>query len=309
MGCRRWPWPWIALLLGGASGDLAERWHSDACATTHATAAGACAAVDTAEEACALVPRAPFQRNVRESACPGGRGNSTTPPHAAQEVVIVPELRIVWIVNRKAASSLLRALFTRHFDAYWTKCGDRREVAASCAVIGGRCSSLCLSMEEVRNYFFVAFVRDPTDRFYSALKESVRMGHPLTPPGVDAAGALALLARPPCGVDHHLESQALALSTPLAFQCGERTLAAPVDFVGRVSRLAVDFLAALDAAAEVTGRRLSAAERAGVERTLKANVGNVGGAKESLAFLRDPEIDAAISGAYAQDEACFSGVT
>lgn len=317
----------VAATAAGAGPHAStRRWRSDACAAFYApppSANDSCAAVDGGvTEACDLVPRAPYARGVREDACVGGRGNATTPPHVAQEVIIVPELRVVFLVNRKAASSTLRAVLTRHFDAspspafffshhislaqplrdrYWTKCGDRREVGA-CGVLGGRCSSLCLTSKDVATHFFVAIVRDPVARFYSALRESARMGHPLTPRGVDdAASVLDALEAGACGVDHHLESQALALATPLAFACEGRRLAVPVDFVGRVERLGDDVSAALAAAAAVTGRRLDGAARAAVDRSFRTNIGNVGKPADG----RAPALDARVRAAYAQDAACF----
>lgn len=169
-------------------------------------------------------------------------------------------------------------MFTRHLNAYWTKCGDRLNVG-ECGVLDGRCSSLCLTETEVSSYFFFAFIRDPVERFYSCLKESVRMGHHLTPEAIgerDADAVLDAVHSGACGVDHHLESQALALSTPIAFSCGGRQLAVPVDFVGRVDHLADDFLDMLARAADFTGRSLDPPELEHIARSLRTNVGNVG---------------------------------
>ena len=289
---------------GYAATDAAPDAACDAAATDAAPGA-ACDAAAPARELCG--GRALPVRAVRESRCAGGRGNSTTPPHAAQEVVVVPELKLVWLVNRKAASSTIRAALTRHFDAYWTKCGDVLDVGA-CGVLGGRCSTLCLTAEQIDTYFFFAFVRDPAERFYSALKESARMAHALTPADLDESDARRVLAAVEggaCGVDHHLESQALALSSPVAFSCRGERLAVPVDFVGRVDALADDFLAMLRAAAPATGRALDAAELAAVARSLRTNVGNVGAGRAYA--LRSDDLDARVRAVYDQDEACFSG--
>ena len=105
----------------------ARRWRTRGCEHAYADAAGACfesrSPSEDLEEACDS--RALPRRLVRESLCrPAGRANATTPAHAAQEVVLVPELRVAWVVNRKAASSSVRAALTRHFNAYWTKCAS-----------------------------------------------------------------------------------------------------------------------------------------------------------------------------------------
>ena len=106
------------------------------------------------------------------------------------------------------------------------------------------------------------------------------MEHPLTPASLeagDAAAVLDALSSGACGLDHHLESQALALSAPVAYHCRGEGLAVPIDFVGYVDEkgnLAEEFLAALSAAAAFTGRRLDAAELGGLGQTLRRHAGN-----------------------------------
>ena len=188
--------------------------------------------------------------------------------YRAQDIVVVPRFRLVYVVVRKAASSTIHWVLATLFNASVSRCGDRG-VPATCGVSGrrspARCSTLCLDNATLRSYFFFSFVRPPKDRFYSAFEQSLVHASATY---LDVRRFLAMdwtnsyqLMRSrlravvtTCEYNQHLESQAMSLSSP--------TLAAgamaPMDYIGHVETLAADFREMLHAAQRWTGVPISA---------------------------------------------------
>ena len=137
------------------------------------------------------------QMPVFEDLCPGGRSKAASPPRVAQEVVIVPALKLVYIEMRKAGSSTIRRLLDRltpnHKRPNFFTCGGA-EVPSSCGVgyhhrpVKGtfhdpsdnktwtRCSSMCLDPTKLHQYFVFSFTRHPVERFYSAWQQWLSYG-------------------------------------------------------------------------------------------------------------------------------------
>lgn len=218
---------------------------------------------------------------------------------------------MVYIENRKAASSTIRTILARFFDADFSKCGASA-APSSCYEFGGqRCTSKCLSSQH-RDYYFFTFVRNPLDRFYSALKEGLVMEEKASTTEGEAMNVLKVLSSPECGFDHHLESQSMSLSTPLPTATKGREsphgrVEVPLDFIGRVEDLAQHMAEVLQGAQAKSGISLPsgmADEIVSFARETKENVG--GNLKDVVDAVRSDELDAAVREVYAQDFACFS---
>ena len=178
-------------------------------------------------------------------------------------------------------------------------------------------------------------MRDPVERFYSALRQAVVMRKY----GGDVStefiwGKLRAMAEPPHEVwDHHLASQAFSLSTrhgPGDVAAGGGVFRVPLDFLGRAEHLGRDFAAAMravearhgtplppvgDWAARARGPVHGGARRRAnamnlTSPRLLANFKLNRAASDERAkirlLLRSPATDRLIRRAYAQDVACFA---
>lgn len=258
-------------------------------------------------------PRTNPRRTTREDFCQGGRAASVRPRHKAQDIVIVKELRMVYVENRKAASSSIRHLLSKYFHSNWKwSCKGMPE---ACRVIDRRCSSECLDADQLQDYFFFSFVRDPMERFYSALKESLVMWneHHLEGEGRESLSSeecnatLNAMLNTSCGVDHHLESQAMSLSTHLPLEGDGKEFEIHYDYLGRTEQLADDMAIVLELAQHKAGHRLEGNKTQDLVGELRETHDNTGNALlQTVLTVRDEAMDAKVREVYSQDLACFA---
>ena len=246
---------------------------------------------------------------------------------SASLVVLVPELRIAYIENRKAASTVIRQLLRVAFNASYFSCGDN-PVPPRCSFtepLGMRCTSKCLSIADVAEYFFFSFVRHPVERFFSALTTYMQV-HKKTPHSSHLMGGIMrsedsvardLLARlSSCFGDMHTASQTFQLNAAISNNGTQRAVL-PVDFLGSVDRFHEHFMLLLRAAngsntyarGRLTAAHLARAETAlagGYSRHSSNTSGNKYGAfYNRLHALRNETVDHAVANAYAQDMLCL----
>lgn len=288
----------------GMNKSMLERWYSPQC-MQHFNK-------DVAMTADGAWPRTLPRRTTREDLCRGGRAASVVPQHQAQDIVIVKELRMVYVENRKAASSSIRHLLSKYFHSNWK--WSCRGASEACRIIDMRCSSECLSADELKDYFFFSFVRDPMDRFYSALKEGLVMwnAHHLAGEGKvnmtseECMGPLEAMLNTSCGVDHHLESQAMSLSTHLPLMGDGRDFELHYDYIGRTEKLADDMAIVLEEAQNKAGQRLTGSRVRDLVAELRETHENTGNALlKTVLAVRNEAMDATVRAVYSQDLACF----
>lgn len=258
-------------------------------------------------------PRTNPRRTTREDLCQGGREKSVWPQHRAQDIVIVKELKMVYVENRKAASSSIRHLLSKYFHSNWK--WSCRGAPQACRIIDKRCSSECLNADELKDYFFFSFVRDPMDRFYSALKEGLVMWNAHHPAGegrssvtnMECDDALQAMLNTSCGVDHHLESQAMSLSTHLPIESDGKEFEIHYDYLGRMERLADDMAIVLEEAQHKLGHKLEGSKVEDLIAELRDTHDNAGaGLLQTVLSVRNEALDAKVREVYSQDFACFA---
>ena len=220
--------------------------------------------------------------------------------HEANEVFISKEHKLVYVEVRKAASSTIRQILRDYFSGSWTCTivvnGIPSPVPA-CTVFDGRCSTLCLTEEELSDYFFFSFVRNPLDRFYSGYQQACQsQDHTMSQEHMFRV--LRNMTANNYYWDPHLETMAYSLSSPV--QVGGVYRSAPVHFIGKVENLKNDFLQLLTI---LKNRRLEGAFP-DVEEQLNL-MHNHNEATKEARLLGNATSDALIQQAYAQDFACF----
>jgi hypothetical protein len=241
-------------------------------------------------------------------------------PYRAQDIVMIPEYRLVYVNVRKAASSTIHDILKHEFHQQEVTCGHSK-VPKTCAVYTPpRCSTLCLSNTTLRTHFFFSFVRDPFERFFSGFQQSLihtrtierfRMQN-RTSRYAQMIRTLSNIRSTKCTYNQHLESQAMSLASPT--RDGQRMV--PLDFIGRVESFADDFASMLHAAEEVTGIRIPHHRMKGITRHLNTTRNRLGAPSASdLGFaallqreiqsLRDARLDQMVRKAYEQDRVCF----
>lgn len=244
------------------------------------------------------------QRITREDLCKGGRRDSVDPAHSANEIVVVHELRMVYVEVRKSASSTIRSALHKYYRAGYDTCGGTT-VSDQCKGVHARCTSECLSGKQLQDYFFFSFVRDPTERFYSSLKEAMVGQGMNTLTKSIAMNLLHSTLDRDCHFDQHLESQAAALSTRLAPKAGNSSFELELDFIGRVEHLQEDMAEALRQGEAKAGVPFDAGRRQQLINHM-AGRANTGSALKDVALsVRDEELDDLAREVYAQDVACF----
>jgi hypothetical protein len=270
--------------------------------------------------------------------------------HSATEITVLPQYRLIFIANKKAGSSVISSLLRRFFSDFPN--ASRRE-GCDGALADDRshwctaykyhaCTTLCLSPEALRRHVIFSFVRNPVERFYSALASAAAMRsspEPTSYAGVEEM--LRAIRAGRCNLPHgkgvrfnaHLETQTLGLSSAVLWRPqgpdrgvrnGELRLRprgarfmVPLDYIGRIEHLREDFLELIEVAAEVTGRELltpsaraeleevlRALEAKGVAHAIKENRRT----EEGLALesrIRNASLDAHVRNMYAQDIECF----
>ena len=184
------------------------------------------------------------------------------------DVVVIPELKAVYVDIVKAASESIRSALEERFHASWTQ--DFGQFAHPVLGRPQRSSTSYLSRDVLANYTFFTFVRDPATRFRSAYSQAmcrerctlcaVRGEDRMYTPTIQEITAflqgrlmrfyrdLALgeirsdeLSLTDAWVDEHFESQILRLSG--ATRDGN---AVPMHFIGRVETLDHDWARLMD---------------------------------------------------------------
>lgn len=289
---------------------------------------------------------------TREDLCPSGRytifntcGPSCHPP--AQEVTLIPRLNMAYLTVRKAGSTAIHDVLIKAFGINDTMCAGLPVPHGcgfnQCQTKGTlmrstrcyRCTTQCLGHSAVQEImgpqrpFVFTFVRDPVDRFYSTFNfleyhTTRRMGAHV----VDyAEHILHNITSKPCGPRNvHYQSQAMSLSSAMPDGTpwdspwhGSGEADVPLDFIGRTTHLAEDFLHAIQLAqsrAGATSAPLDPSTLALIETTLKGNPKKplVFGTKSTKAVSstddiethRTPALDNQVRAVYAQDIACFA---
>ena len=137
------------------------------------------------------VPLAPALEDFCEYAHGGGVGRiGVHPTHVATESSVLSSHRMVFIDNKKAGSTFVTQLIEKHLlnnskNAMKQKVGSKGSTSCDGAANDERssycgqysfkaCSTLCLSPPTLESHVLFAFVRDPVDRFWSALSTAVR---------------------------------------------------------------------------------------------------------------------------------------
>ena len=284
------------------------RWESTACRHHHS------------KNISELRSSAPF--HVREEAC-GAWTNS--PP-----IVVVPQLGLIYVENRRAASQTIREALQRFFHATtyscWNLSGCRKRRQA-CSW-GGRCTSACLSDAEAAPFFAFSFIRDPVEKFYSGLEvfmERNRRSQFNRGNSTDLRQRLLPVLQPnemsPDGNwcrwlrDPHLWSSTFQLSARTAAPENGSSALLEYGYIGNVRTLSASFLEMLITA---NSSQTSANGRlAGISQERLARVqdflsqthrhNDTELLKAKIQAARDQQLDRAVAASYAQDMACFSG--
>lgn len=275
----------------------------------------------------------------REDVCPRGR-QVVYPWHRASEVVLIPQLRLAYVVVRKCASTTILRALAAAFGNDQHHCGTEA-AKVQCATFTMpdegryRCSTACLDAVTVSEYSFFTFVRDPVDRFYSAMvtaaAESDRVDREQGVKrskirGAHGAGREQMVEtlrriRGCSPRDQHYESMAMALSSPWGsefttpLEAGTSGIRRappmiPIDFIGHVESLWESFV-----------QMLHESERYHMVRTKQLDIlrthlngsrlnsrtatGRLGSYARLYDSIRDPELDGIIRAAYSQDVECF----
>lgn len=283
---------------GGVS-NLVDNWYSPSCINFYTK-------VSPARDA--IRGNMP-QRSALEDSCRGARFGSVVPHKMANEIVLVPELKIAYVINLKTSSTTIRSMLDHFWGRNYQTCGLSK-VPANCTVYYTRCGSLCLQDAQVdaqiEDYFFFSFVRDPVERFYSSLVQASMNQLRNNMTRDEAVQYLQNLRDGTCGVDQHLESQTRALSTPW-YVSGEKILEVPLDFVGRAEHLADDMVSMLELAHARLGQRMPDELAQDVKAFLNQTHGKTAKSffKDGITAFRDSELDELVRRTYAQDMKCF----
>jgi hypothetical protein len=231
-----------------------------------------------------------------------GRAFATDQVHPANEVTISTEHRFVYVEVRKAASSSIRKLLQRHFNATWRCPGPAAARRPGCLAFD-RCSTLCLTPEELDGYFFFSMVRDPLSRFFSGFKQAASQKGIRNVTLEHMTGILQTAVASSYYWDPHLETQAFSLSSPVVTPTGGAA-SVPLHFLGRTESFQADFtelLGILKARSESRGVDFPELNSTDINLTA-----NVGGLKTALVRrVGDEGVEALVRRAYAQDFACF----
>jgi len=261
----------------------------------------------------------PMTLSREDALCTEGR-KGIHPYHNAQEVVIVPEYKLIYVKIRKVASTSILSGLRKAFNNSQDMCGTRA-VNKSCAAFGGdgrrcsRCSSKCLTQTEVENYFVFSIVRDPVRRFYSGFSQGIYMDKQKASfAGSSQAGRKEWMMQTlrsmmdGCSPAYnlHMESQTMSLATPLS-----NGNMLPIDFIGQLEHLGKDFERMANLAKEITGveipsdklSRLLTHLELGKSSNQHSETQEI---EDFVAVARDDELDALVRAAYVQDYACFN---
>lgn len=294
---------WHKLQAGGRAEVVApprrhpsvESWHSPACQNFYKQP-------KNNEDTNVLYALASGPTAVAEDGFALGRAFATDQPHPANEVTVSEQHQFVYVEVRKAASSTVRKIMQRHFNATWRCPGPPAARATGCRAFG-RCSTLCLTPEELNGYFFFSFVREPLSRFYSGYKQATSQRGIKNLTLAHMTGVLEDAVASRYYWDPHLETQAFSLSSPVVGAAGGAA-GVPLHFLGRTESFEADFaelLGILKARSEARGVAFPQLSAADVNLAV-----NAGGLRTARARrVGDEGVEALVRAAYAQDYACF----
>lgn len=167
-----------------------------------------------------------------------------------------------------------------------------------------RFSSLCLTQHEVENLYFFSFVRDPVERFYSSVKQSMVMNKKSNITCPEIWEYLEILQNRTCGLDHHLETQSFSLSTPILTQLGGK-YQVPLDFIGKLENFEEDFIQLLENVEVKNNATIPSLTKEKMLQSVKKRKNRGGAKKEMVDRCRTEEMDAMVRRVYAQDIECF----
>ena len=201
-------------------------------------------------------------------ACRERRAALARVTHHDGDVVIIPQLRAVYVDVVKAASESIRSALSERFHASWAT--DVGQYGHPIHGRPSRESTSYLTDDVVANYTFFTFVRDPRTRFRSSYEQAIcrercvlctlrgegKMYTPTIPEMASLVTSrlfhlykdLALMGKrvddlslEEAWVDEHFESQVLRLSAATADGA-----ALPINFIGRVENFEHDWAALMD---------------------------------------------------------------
>ena len=163
-----------------------------------------------------------------------GRGFS---PHSV-DVVIVTSLRLIYVDNAKAGSSLIRSVLLEHADASWD-CSDRwRAIQGCCTEANLRTTSSCIGPEH-SDFLVFSFVRNPVSKFESGVRQAW-FQNPDKFSGKDADTMLRDILAGKGWANEHLQ--------PSSYRLSGRTrddLPVQLHFIGRLESIVHDWTSLL----------------------------------------------------------------
>ena len=296
------------LALAGRKSWLGA-WHSGACQNFYQGDALDCAARGDVGQCTARVPN--INRDLSRSTIKSmedvkdlGRRKAIIPPHFANEVYVSDKYKVIYTVVRKAGSSTIstrlgRILGATQYD--WCDC-------SRCQCFMSRCTSLCLNASQISEYFKFTVVRDPVDRFYSAFFMIAFHECKLDKCTCKFDGCnetmtqvLQNIAHPRMAVDHHFESVAMSIGTPVRYNASHFS-GMPYDWIGSMDMIDTVLPRLLQRWLE-----LNSIEMDFVSAWHNTSAQNIALDSKQI-FLktcRNDRLDAFIREVYAQDVACF----
>ena len=289
--------------------SLLGAWHSDACQNFYQGNVLDCAARNDVGQCTARVLN--IHRDLSRSTVKSmedvkdfGRREATIPSHFANEVYVSDEYKVIYTVVRKAGSSTISRGLHRILGATqhdWCDC-------SRCQCFMNRCTSLCLNASQISEYFKFTVVRDPVDRFYSAFFMIASHECKLDKCKCKFDGCnetmtqvLQNIAHPRMAVDHHFESVAMSIGTPVRYNASHFA-GMPYDWIGSMDMIDTVLPRLLQRWLE-----LNSIEMDFVSAWHNTSAQNVALDSKQI-FLktcRNDRLDAFIREVYAQDVACF----
>ena len=96
----------------------------------------------------------------------GGRGLAGDEVHAANEIFVSEQYKLIYVVSRKCASSAISLFLEKYLNASTHWCDPHR-----CPRILNDCTSICLDSRDLldRRYLFFSFVQHPVRRGFKSM--------------------------------------------------------------------------------------------------------------------------------------------
>eukprot|EP00961_Rhodomonas_salina_P048541 651840-Rhodomonas_salina.1 len=258
------------------------------------------------------------QTCVNEDLHRGGRGTAVNVPpqyqtsrasKPANEFMVNHKFKVVYVENRKCASSTMLKVFRRLFGTDFERaCPKSWGSECRSGMPMSRCSTECLpQLGDLSGYFFFTFVRDPVDRFFSAFDQELRFGFM----SVDVEDCSAVQEKMKAVLDAmehnhsvyeaHFESQAYTLSSPVRGDFGTGML--QFDFVEDVRNLDASLPHLLAKIEDNSGQKLPRIQKQQLlSKPLHANTkASSKRLTRSTSTCCTPEIEERVRKAYQQD--------